>query len=996
MKKIIVFLLCMFSLQLQVHSAPITVKETAEQGSFPLVVSGKAAQLVVDSNDEEVVSIVANAFSEDIKLLTNVKPEVVNRIGQGTIPVIIGTIGKSSFINQLETAGKIQTSDVKGKWETFCIAVVNNPFANVEQALVIFGSDPRGTAFGVFELSRMMGVSPFVWWADVTPKKRQNIYITQGQSIFGPPSVQYRGFFINDEDWGLQPWAAKKMDTDIKDAGPKTYEKVFELMLRLKSNYIWPAMHPCTKAFWYYKGNPELARKYHIVLGASHCEQMLRNNVDEWSNNFNLEYPGVTQGEWNWATNRDQITRYWEDRVKESKNHDAIYTMGMRGIHDSGMQGYNNDTDRKNAIKEVIGVQRDMLQTQLAKPANEVPQIFCPYKEALTLYRLGIDLADDVSLLWADDNFGYIRQLSNPQEQLRSGGGGVYYHFSYWGRPQDFLWLASTPPALTTFELRKAYELNCRKIWIFNVGDIKPQEYELQFAMDFSWDINSVNMGDANEYAKKWSDETFGEGFAEEIYEIKKEYYRLVSSGKPEHTPNTTYTIFEMERRLESYTDLVNRVYALESRIPNELKDAYFQLMTYQIEGAAMMDMKVLGSQLSFEYAGQGRKAETLDIASKSQKAYQKIIDLTNRYNKQIAGGKWDGMMNYAPRGLSKFYNMAVATSESINEYSLVSTIRDNVTVIPAGNYSAKIGNGHNFLVVDGLGVEAKALTVWPLNMTAYTTSNITTAPYAEYIVPVKKGTNTIDIRCLPTFPLYQDLQLRFAASVGNGTPTFFNIRTEAETGAWDTNVLRGYANGIITYQSTEDKTITIRVYFPDPGLIVSSLIITNATVDPLTDLIKNPSFEYISEGVLNDGSIVRGYPYGWESTRNLTGNSYGINNDAVNLSGSNVCWMNSTPMPANFELYQTIKGLPAGEYVVRCLLATFPDRLANVRLFANNYVRPNIRSWIHLCNTLSQASKHQPNCLKAEAPVRFHKMMCSRQPEYEDYLCAPAAARHE
>ncbi len=931
-------LLCLFTLQGKANA--IAVKDVSTQGSFPLVASGKAAQLVVDPNEEELISIVANAFSKDIELVTDARPEVVNLIQKDNFPVIIGTLGKSSLINQLESAGKIQTTEVKGKWETFCISVVNNPFEDVEQALIIYGSDPRGTAFGVFELSRMIGVSPLVWWADVTPKKRQELYITQGNSIFGPPSVQYRGLFINDEDWGMKPWAAQNMDTDIKDIGPRTYEKVFELILRLKSNYIWPAMHDCTKAFWYYKENPELARKYHIVLGSAHCEQMLRNNVDEWTNNFKLEYPGVTRGEWNWATNRNQITRYWADRVQESKDHDAIYTLGMRGIHDSGMPGYSNDNDKKNALKDIINVQRSMFQTYQGRPANEVPQIFCPYKEALTLYRLGIDLADDVTLLWSDDNYGYIRQLSNPQEQLRSGAGGVYYHFSYWGWPEDFLWLASTPPALTVFELMKAYQLNCKKIWLINVGDIKPQEYELQFAMDFAWNVNCINMEDANSYARQWSDETFGEGFADEIYDIKKEYYRLVSAGKPEHVSNTSYTTQEMERRLMSYDSLVNRVNELESKIPIELKDAYFQLITYQIEAAAAMDMKVLGARLSFEYGNQGRKDEALDMASRSIQAFQKIIALTNQYNHGISGGKWNGMMDYAPRALSKFYEEVVITSEQAKENTGIPAIADTMVIIPAGSYKSVNENGHKFLTMNGLGVEANALTVWPLNMTTYTASNIQSAPYAEYSVTVKKGSNTIDVRCLPTFPLYQELQLRFAASIDNGTPTFFNIKNEAESAAWASNILRGYANGVLTYESTTHKTITLRIYFPDAGLVVSSIHVTSTEEDPLTNLIKNPSFEYSSEGVLNDGTTVRGYPYGWETTRNLSGNSYGINNDMVNIAGRNACWINSTPMPQNFELYQTIKDLPAGEYVVRCRLAAFSDKLTNIRLFANNDVQ--------------------------------------------------------
>lgn len=826
------FLLCLFSLE--VCAVSITVTEKNKRGNFPLVITGKAAPLVIDPKDEEVVAIVTKDFSEDVELVTNVKPQIIHRVEAGTLPVIIGTLGKSSYIDKMESTGKIQTVDVAGKWETFSISVVENPLPGIKQALVIFGSTPRGTAFGVFELSRMIGVSPLVWWSDVTPKHKQNLYITQGKNIFGPPSVQYRGLFINDEDWGLQPWAAKNMDKNILsngkgDIGPKTYEKVFELMLRLKSNYLWPGMHPCTKAFWYYQGNPELARKYSIVLGSSHCEQMLRNNVDEWTNNYQSEY-GEAHGEWNWVKNKDKIVRYWADRVKQSKNNDAIYTIGMRGIHDSEMPGYKTEEEKNKALKDVIANQRNILEAGLGEAASLVPQIFCPYKEALKLYRLGLDLADDISLLWADDNFGYIRQLPNPSEQLRNGGSGVYYHFSYWGWPEDFLWLSSTSPALTAYELMKAYELNSKKIWIFNVGDIKPQEFELQFAMDFAWDINSVDMNDPNLYAKKWGDDTFEKGLGEAIYQIQKEYYALAAAGKTEHIDRINYTVQEMEQRLADYEQLVKKEQALETKIPVNLQDAYFQLIKYPVEASAAMNMKVLGARLSFDYGKQGRKENALSLAAKSKAAYQKIIALTHRYNKEISGGKWDGMMDYAPRGLKKFYDVAVVSAGSIIEKNAPDQkIQQQITIIPAGKYRSINGNGYRFKTINGLGVAESALTVWPLNMKTYSENDVASAPYVDYLVPVRKGSNTIEVKCLPTFPLYQGLQLRYAISVDKGAPVTVSIKTEAETSAWSANVLRGYALGIETYKSETNKNINIRIHFLDPGVVLSSLKVSES-----------------------------------------------------------------------------------------------------------------------------------------------------------------------
>jgi len=930
----ILFFISLFSLP--VFAGPITVTPTSQTGSFPLVSAGKSAVLVVDPQDAEVVTIAAKALSGDIKLITGIQPDVVSQLGADR-PVIIGTIGKSKLIDSLVTTGKISTTAVAGKWETFSLSVVNNPFPGVNAALVIFGSDPRGTAFGVFELSKLMGVSPMVWWADVLPKERASLYITAGESIVGPPSVQYRGIFLNDEDWGLKPWAAKNMDPNVKDIGPRTYERIFELLLRCKANYIWPAMHNCTKAFWYYPENPVLARRYQIVLGSSHCEQMLRNNEDEWRNNFVTEY-GTSSGDWNWATNSTKIKRYWSDRVTQSKNQEAVYTLGMRGIADSGLPGYSTDAAKRAALIDIIANQRNMITTNLGKDAATVPQIFCPYKEALTIYRLGINLADDVTLAWADDNFGYIRQLSNPQEQLRSGGGGVYYHFSYWGVPESYLWLSSNSPTQASSELSKAYATNSKKLWVFNIGDIKPQEMEMQFALDLAWDINSWTPEKAYLYSKHWAAETFGVEFAESIANIKQEYYRLAASGKPEHIYVVTYSDAEIKQRLEDYETLVQASRVVQASVPARLQDAYYQLITYPVEGAANMNVKILAARQSLAYAAAG-KPEALDLSAKALAAYQNIIDLTKKYNTGIAGGKWNGMMNYAPQSFAHFYAPKVATVLNAVE-SIPAPAVNSLFVIPAADYTAKDDAGQTIKTIVGLGIQKSALTVIPLDLTAYSAVNVTSAPYVEYKVPVSKGLNSIKLRCVPTFPVYAGLNLRYAISLDGSTPVFFNIATSAETPAWSTNILQGFACGESNYQSTANKNIKVRVYFTDPGLAISDLTVSSLSETQFTKRMVNSNFEYKPKGVLNDGTTVKGLPYGWSTTGTLTGHSFGINNDATNYSGNNLCWVYSVPMPAKFSLYQTVKGLPAGDYVVRCRLAAFSGLLANVRLFANKNVQ--------------------------------------------------------
>ncbi|HEX2628608.1 MAG TPA: glycosyl hydrolase 115 family protein, partial [Chitinophagaceae bacterium] len=388
----------------------LKITETSAPGAFPIATSKNSCSFYYDSTDAKVVTIAAKAFINDVKVITGktIIPHTDNKL-TGNYTIVAGTIGHSAVIDRLIANKKLDVSAINGQWERFSISVIDNPPGS--KLLVIAGSDRRGTAFGIFHLSRLMGVSPFYWWADITPDKKENIYVS-GNYISSPPSVKYRGIFINDEDWGLQPWAAQNLDKDVKDIGPNTYAKVFELLLRLKANYIWPAMHPCTKAFYYYPGNPKVADDYAIVVGGSHCEPMLRNNVFEWSEHYEKEY-GQKPGEWRYDLNKPQIYNYWNDRVKQAVNYESMYTVGMRGIHDGSMPGPKDPDAKLKLLSDVIVDQRSILENNFHKSATTVPQVFIPYKEVLSLYRRGLQVPDDVTIIWPDDNHGYIRQLPN-------------------------------------------------------------------------------------------------------------------------------------------------------------------------------------------------------------------------------------------------------------------------------------------------------------------------------------------------------------------------------------------------------------------------------------------------------------------------------------------------------------------------------------------------------------------------------------------------------
>lgn len=623
------------------HAAVERLGLTNETG-FPLVTAGRAASIVVPNDAPEVVRTAARDFAADVEAVTGVRPRILDSADAPGPRVEVG----------FDPA-------LSGHWEAYRISATAD-------VLIVAGSDGRALAFGLYELSRRIGVSPWYWWADVPVARHETLRFGLGTEAIQAPAVRYRGIFLNDEDWGLQPWAAKTFEPETGDIGPKTYGRIFELLLRLKANAIWPAMHPCTRAFFTYPGNIEMANRYGIWVGSSHCEPMLRNNVDEWKR----WSPGEGErGSWNFDENPDQITRYWQQRVEETARYNGIYTVGMRGIHDGSMPGGKTIDDKLNILGRVLQTQRQLLTDITGKPVTTIPQIFCPYKEVLELYRAGAAIPDDVTIMWADDNHGYIRQLSNLAERGRSGGSGVYYHLSYWGRPHDYLWLESTPVSLIWEEMHKAYQADAKRIWIGNVGDIKPNEISMNFFLDMAWDPNRYDPDALESYYTHFAETQFGPDHAVEIGEILARYFALGFSRKPEHMgwttvyPNTPIqdpelSLFnygdEVQQRIDAYDQLEGQVEALYDRLPDPLKDAFFELVSYKVIGAANMNKKLLYAYKSRAYAQQGRTSAN-DYARKAQMASNRIKAVTATYNDQIAGGKWKHMMSDNPRQLPVF-----------------------------------------------------------------------------------------------------------------------------------------------------------------------------------------------------------------------------------------------------------------------------------------------------------------------------------------------------
>ena len=619
---------------------------------FPLAVQGRLPAIVHDG--QATMHIAAGLLARDLQSLYGMQaPTGASLAACATGCIVVGS-ADSPLVQEAARAHGIDLGALQGQRERY-LRVAAGPM------LLIAGADKRGAAYGVVDLTRELGVSAWEWWADVAPQRPAPQSVDGALRLSNPPSVEFSGIFINDEDWGLQPWAAKTFDP-AGDIGPATYARVFELLWRLKANIIWPAMHPSTRAFFSMPGNAQMAADYAIVVGSSHAEPMLRNNVGEWD--------AKKQGDFNYFTNRDALLRYWQTRVEESTAFDAVYSMGLRGAHDSAMEGVRSAEHGRDTLAEVIGVQRAMLAKARSRPAQQVPQVLTLYKEVLDFYNTGLAVPDDVTLVWPDDNYGYLHQLSNEAERKRGGGAGIYYHLSYWGRPHDYLWLATTHPALVRDQLQRAWATGARKAWVVNVGDIKPAEYLTQYFLDMAFDASALQQAPGR-HLEAWAGAQFGAAQAQQAAAIMLDYYALAWERRPEFMgfgeteptrPNRASDYLrtggeEAEQRLARYRALAERAEALSLRIPAQLRDAYFELVLYPVRSAANLNTRILRLELAAEYARQRRPSANWQV-QQARAAHAALVADTAAYN-ALGKGKWKHIMDMAPRRLPVFQEPA-------------------------------------------------------------------------------------------------------------------------------------------------------------------------------------------------------------------------------------------------------------------------------------------------------------------------------------------------
>jgi hypothetical protein len=632
---------------------PGYVEFSPKSDSFRLVASRVASPILIDSQDYLGVLRAAKDLQADVGRVCNVQPKIVSDSSASSSDVlIIGTLGRNRKIDELIRAGKLNVESISRHWEAFATQVVNDPFPGVKRALVIVGSDKRGSIYGVYDLSEQIGVSPWYWWADVPPAKHAQLFVRSNTNFHDEPRIKYRGIFINDEAPALAGWVKEQYG----DYNHQFYAKVFELLLRMKANYLWSAMW--NSAFSDDDPlNPKLADEYGIVMGTSHHEPMMRAQK-EWKR--------YGKGDWNYETNADFLRTFWTEGVRRGRDYERIITIGMRGDGDKPL---SREADTR-LLENIVADQRKIIAENVNPDLTKVPQIWALYKEVQEYYEKGMRVPDDVTLLWSDDNWGNIRRLPTKDERNRLGGAGVYYHIEYVGAPRSYKWLNTVPISKIWEQMHLAYEYGARQIWIENVGDIKPLEFPAEFFLTYAWNPERWSAEKLDEYARLWAAREFGKEHAAEIADIIAKYTKYNYRRKPELLEPTTYSLVnyhEAENVSADYKKIADRADQLYRLMPAERKDAFYQLVLYPVKACANLNELYVTVGKNRLYAVQGR-ASTNELANKARELFQADAALSRYYNETLAHGKWHHMMDQTHIGYTYWNEPARNAMPAVQE----------------------------------------------------------------------------------------------------------------------------------------------------------------------------------------------------------------------------------------------------------------------------------------------------------------------------------------
>lgn len=827
-------------------TSPASVCAYKSEGSFALIQNGQPATILVEKSNDMAVQRVAKSFAEDLQRVSGRRTAVINdKRNIKKQAIVIGVVGQSQLINELIDAGKLDLSGLKSQWEAFQIAVVQNPWPNVEQALVIAGSDRRGAIFGAYDISEKMGVSPWHWFADVPVQQQKNSYISAG-SRNDQPGVRYRGFFINDEDPTLSGWAKKKFG----GINAKMYAHVFELILRMKGNYLWPAMW-APKAF--HLDDPQntiLADEMGVVMGSSHHEPLTRAQ-NEW---HRLAHEPGIGGRWNYVTNGENLRKFWRGGLErmvskgEGQAYESLLTIGMRGDGDEPMaEGTATDL-----LEKIVKDQRQLIADVTGKPAEQTPQVWALYKEVQDYYDKGMSVPDDVTLLFADDNWGQIRRL--PTRDLnRKGGFGVYYHFDYVGVPRNYKWLNTVQIEKVWQQMNLAYERNAKNIWVVNVGDIKPMEYPLDFFMKIAWNPRAMTPQALAKFPETWAERTFGAELAPQIGELMTRYSQYASRRKPELINETSFALGDVTKEalikgefdllVDQWRELVIATNNVKKQLKPQQQDAYYQLIEYPVTALANLYEMYLATAWNRRLASH-HDARANYFLKVVEETFARDAELTAKYH-AINGGKWDGIMNQVhmnyiiwnePTQQTMPSVIYVAADKPVHDrntpavFAAPSATSNDISIEASAFNRSKNALGISWVAINNLGHSKAAVIANPQGQPA---TKIEDDVRLEYDFSTAKSADLqVVFHLTPTLDTIGTNGIRFAVALNDSPPKIINVSLLPTSGAlnnpgqvaWSKAVINnGHQEGVAFAKVPAGKH-TLKVWRIDDNLVLEKI----------------------------------------------------------------------------------------------------------------------------------------------------------------------------
>lgn len=737
----------------------------AQQEAFTIADNGMVAPIIVDSHDWRGVARAADDLADDIRKVTGTSAEVIRSRAYNQKAIIVGTIGKSRVINRLIAKHKIDVSMVRGQWESYLIDVVDG-------CLVIAGSDKRGTIYGIYEISKQIGVSPWYWWADVPVRHQDKLCYTAGRLIQPSPKVKYRGIFINDEWPSFGGWSKEKFGGQ----NSKVYTRMFELLLRLKANYLWPAM-------WDSKFNeddplnPLLADEYGIVMGTSHHEPMMRAHKEYTSRRNEV-------GPWDYSVNKDRLDKFFREGMERNKYYENLVTIGMRGDGDVAM-GKGDDADNMKTLSKVIESQRRIISDIYGRP-DAVPQLWAIFTEVQRYYDAGFNVPDDVTLLLCDNNWGYIRRTAPAKERQRKGGVGLYYHIDMNGGPWNDRWVNTSPIPKLREQLGLAYQSGIDRIWIINVGDLKPKELPIDFIMNYAWNPDAIKAGDERAYVRQWAAGIFGEEVADELTDILVKYPKYNLWRKAEVQMPGIFSVEnynECHRVTMLWRQLAEQAEALKLRIPAEAQDAYYQLVYYPAVASACVAEIYNAVTQNHYYADRG-DVRANAFAQRARELFTKDSLMTEYYNRQMAGGKWNGMMRDKHIGYQQWFmpqqnqlpELRYVPQRDARVSKPLPVTKTDEYAVAAIHYSRNVAvNGVSWQLLSDLG---RGEGCMGSNHVTAASDESGHGPRLEYELQISKlGPVKIAIGILPTQDVQPERGLRLGVRMDNGELKLLDAR---------------------------------------------------------------------------------------------------------------------------------------------------------------------------------------------------------------------------